>query len=195
MRRARASFFGAIALLFAAATFAQQPTPLTVDLKVSASHFPAGEPIMVDVWIENQTDKEIRRPRFSPISSIVGLPKFVVRREPGGWGFAIPPGLYGEVESWASWYQPAAQFPAGGRVHLLRGDLRQTLLNARAHCQRTLQDEKAWTRPDTASTKASYEDIVRLVDDFLGGRTFDISVDAYVRSQAVRVTVEPEGSR
>lgn len=213
MRPVQAAILLAIALrCVEGAVLAQQQEPIKTELQLSVSHYRVGDPIVVDVWLENQTGKDIDRPQYSPFSSSVGLPKFIIRRVPSGWEYSIPPGLYGAGESWGSWYQPDSEktasiagnrtlketvavgrfvLPAGTRVHLLRGDLRRTILHAREHCQRALEDDRSFNQPDTASTKKHYQDIVRFADDFLKGGIFEISVHAYSRSQVVRITIDP----
>jgi hypothetical protein len=175
----------------------QQAEPIKTELKIKNTRFKANEPIIVDVWTKNQTGRDIERDQFSPISSRIRLPEFVIARVPGGKEFAIPPGLYGD--DWDQWYEPAAGraafsigefiLPAGERIHLLGGDLRLTILRARKHCQDELDSKTLLERPENAGTKKSYQEIVRFADDFLSGGTFDIYVRAYSKSKPRRMTV------
>lgn len=172
--------------------------PIKTELKLKNTRFRADAPIMVDVWVENQTEQDIERKQFSPISSSVGLPDFEIVRVPDGKEFSIPPGLFGD--DWDQWYQPVSgkkAFSVGGfslpsrkRIHLLHGDLRLTVVRARERCQRALDEDSTLKRPDNASTKKHYQEIVRSADDFLSGGTFDIRVRAYSRSQTIRITVD-----
>ncbi|MFC1735224.1 hypothetical protein ACFL1X_03845 [Candidatus Hydrogenedentota bacterium] len=177
--------------------------PITTELKIEKEHHAANEPIIVDVYVQNMTRQAIRRNQFSPISSSVGLPDFVLRRVPEGKEFAIPPGLFGEgVEDWDKWYQPASgnaafsvgdfSLPPGKRVHLLNGDLRLTIVNAREHCHRALAEKILLKRPENATTKKSYENIVSFADDFLKGGTFDVFVRAYSDSETFRIQISTE---
>ena len=180
-----------------------QPKSIRTELKLKNTRFKADSPIIVDVWVENQTNQDIERNQFSPLSSSVGLPVFVIRRVPDGRDFCIPPGLYGD--DWDKWYQPvsgkesfsvgAFSLPAGKRMHLLNGDLRLTVARARDYCKRALDEKSLLERPDNATTKKSYQEIVRGADDFLAGGTFDISVRAYSKSEAIRVTVDKKDSQ
>ena len=134
--------FALIAALSLPIVYAQaEPTsePIRTELKFSKSRYNAGEPILVDVYVENLTKRDLTRRQFSPESSIIPLPAFVfVRAAKGnakGKEFGIPPGLYGD--DWQAWYQPARgrsaysigdfSLPAGKKVHLLHGDLRLTV--------------------------------------------------------------------
>lgn len=177
--------------------------PIKTELKLKDTRFRADAPIIVDVWVENQTEQDIERYKFSPISSSVGLPDFVIVRVPDGKEFSIPPGFYGD--DWDQWYQPVSgkrafsvggfSLPSGKRIHLLHGDLRLTVVRAREHCQRALDEDSTLKRPDNASTKKHYQEIVRSADDFLSGGTFDIRVRAYSRSQTIRITVDKKDSQ
>jgi len=176
--------------------------PIKTELKLKNTRFRADAPIMVDVWLENQTEQDIERKQFSPISSSVGVPDFVIVRVPDGKEFSIPPGLFGD--DWDQWYQPVSgkrafsvggfSLPSGKRIHLLHGDLRLTVVRAREHCQRALDEDSTLKRPDNASTKKHYQEIVRSADDFLSGGTFDIRVRAYSRSQTIRIAVDKKDS-
>ena len=180
---------------------AQHPTvSIKTELKLKDFRFKADAPIIVDVWVENPTEQDVKPNQFSPLSSSVGLPSFIIVRVPDGEIFSIPPGLYGD--DWDQWYQPVSgkkafsvggfSLPSGKRIHLLHGDLRLTVVRAREYCQRALDEKFLLERPDNASTKKSYQEIVRLADDFLSGGTFDISIRAYSKSETVRITVDKE---
>jgi hypothetical protein len=190
--------FAILSLCMGCAITPQQAESIKTELKVKNTRFKANAPIIVDVWTENQTKGDIERNQFSPISSLVGLPDFVIERVPDGKEFAIPPGLYGD--DWDQWYEPASGkatfsigkfiLPSGERIHLLHGDLRLTILRARRHCQDELDKKTLLERPENAGTKKSYQEIVRFADDFLIGGTFDIYVRAYSKSEPIRITVE-----
>jgi len=177
----------------------EQPSvPIRTELQVKGSRFKAHAPIIVDVWVENQTQQDLVRNQFSPSSSSVRLPGFVFVRVPDGKPFSIPPGLYGD--DWDRWYQPVSgkgafavgrfNLPSGKRIHLLHGDLRLTLVRAREHCRRALDEKLLLEQPDNASTKKHYQEVVRFTEDFLSGGTFDVSVRAYSQSERIRLTVE-----
>lgn len=187
-------------LLVALACIAAKPKeqPIITELSMAKIRFRVDEPIMVDVYVENQTKEDIERPQFSPYSSRISLPEFVLARVPDGKEFAIPPGLY--IDDWDKWYQPASgkeasftgnfALPPGKKIHLLHGDLRLTVLRAREHCQRALDTQPGLERPDNATTKKSYQEIVRFADDFLKGGKFDVYVNTYSKSQAVQIEIE-----
>jgi len=177
---------------------AQQPVKIiATELKMAATRFKPNTPVIVDVWVENRTKQDIERGQFSPLSSSVGLPSFVITRVPDGKEFSIPPGLY--RDDWNQWYQPVSgkeafsvgtfRLPAGKPIHLLHGDLRRTIVHAREHCQHELDEKFLLERPDNATTKKTYENIVHLADDFLAGGTFDIYVHAYSQSNTIRIMV------
>jgi hypothetical protein len=183
---------------------AQQSTdPIKTELKINDVRFKADVPIIVDVWVKNQTKKDIERDQFSPLSSSVGLPIFVIVRVPDGKEFSIPPGLYGD--DWGQWYEPASKIeafsvsrfrlPPGDSIHMLHGDLHRTIVRAREHCQRALKneysvEEKLLIKQHVDGTKKLYEEIVRFADDFLSGGTFDIYIRAYSKSETIRITVD-----
>ncbi|NQT15032.1 MAG: hypothetical protein HQ582_19910 [Planctomycetes bacterium] len=186
------------------ASVEQQPEPIRTELQVKGTRFKADAPILVDVWVENQTKQDLVRNQFSPISSSVGLPDFVLVRVPDGKPFSIPPGLFGD--DWDRWYQPVSgkgafavgkfTLPPGKPVHLLHGDLRRTLVRARDHCRRELDEKLLLEQPDNAGTKKHYQKVVRFAEGFLSGGTFDVWVRAYSKSGKARITVETnrEGS-
>jgi hypothetical protein len=193
----------ATAVLPLAAVAQALAEPIKTELKLKNTRFTADAPIIVVVWVENQSEQDIERNQFSPISSSVGLPSFLIVRVPDGKEFSIPPGLYGD--DWDQWYQPVSgkrAFSVGGfnlpsrkRIHLLHGDLRLTVVRAREHCQRALDAKFLLERPDNASTKKSYQEIVRSADDFLSGGTFDICARAYSKSQTIRITVDKKDTQ
>lgn len=172
---------------------------ITTELTLAKTHFTNTEPIIVDVYVENSTTQDVHMARFSPLSSSVGLPSFVFVRVSDGKEFSLPPGLFGD--DWDAWYQPTSGrdsfqvgdfvLPAHKRVHLLHGDLRETVVRAGKHCQKALDEERVlMDRPDNASTKKEYEETVRFADDFLRGGIYDIRVWAYSTSPTVRISIE-----
>lgn len=174
---------------------------VTTELTLVKTNFTNTEPIFVDVYVENSTTQDVHRPQFSPLSSSVGLPSFVFVRISDGKESALPPGLYGD--DWDSWYRPASGresfqvgdfvLPPNKKIHLLHGDLRETVVRARQHCQRALLEERGlMDKPDNASTKKSYEEIVRFADEFLRGGSFDVHVRAYSTSRSVRILIGPQ---
>jgi hypothetical protein len=175
---------------------------INTELLSENTQYQVDAPIVVDVWVENQTDQDIEQRQFSPLSSSVGLPDFVIRRVPDGREFSIPPGLYGD--DWNQWYQPASgkaatsvgnfRLPSHKRIHLLHGDLRLTVAHARRHCQSAIDEKFLPERPENASTKKSYQNIVRDADDFLSGGTFDVYVRAYSKSNTIRIVVNRKDS-
>jgi len=180
---------------------AQQSTnPVKTDLILNDSTFKAGAPIIVDVWIENQTSHEIKLRHFHPLRSDMRLPTFMIVRVPDGGAFSIPAGLYGD--DWSRWYQPNYEnkangfgnldLPSGSRILLLHGDLRLMVVCAREYCQRELDKKSLLERPENKSTKEEYLEIVRQADDFLSGGIFDISIQAYSKSETVRTTIDKE---
>jgi ketosteroid isomerase-like protein len=184
-------------------TTQQQAEPIKTELEIKNTRFKANEPIIVDVWVKNHTGQDIGRPQFSPISSLIRGPEFVIARVPDGEEFIIPPGLYGD--DWDQWYMPASGkeafsigkfiLPAGETIHLLHGDLRLMILRARKHCQDALDEKTLLENPENAGTKKSYQEIVWFADDFLSGGTFDIHVRAYSTSKPCRITVENSKER
>jgi len=195
--KAAGRYFLLVALECVAAKPMEQA--IKTELSIAKIRFRADEPIMVDVYVENQTKENIERNHFSPLSSLIRLPEFVLARVPDGKEFAIPPGLYGD--DWDQWYQPASgkeaffigrfALPPGKKIHLLHGDLRLTVLRAREHCQRELDEKLLLERPENATTKKSYQEIVRFADDFLKGGIFDFCVRAYSQSQTVQIEIAP----
>jgi hypothetical protein len=161
-------------------------------------------PILVDVHIENQGRRDVRKCQFDQGSSCYGLPDFQLVSVPGGDQLNIPPGLFTDrAGAWDSWYLPALGvpgdivpdlvLPAGGRVHLLHGDLRLMLKDAEEFCRQALiRDRVHFEGPDQAATKKEYENIVRFAGRFrTGGGTYDVTVWAYSQSNTVRLQVGP----
>lgn len=166
-------------------------------LNLKKTRFNADEPIIIDVWVENQTEQDIELYHFNPLLSSTGTPDFVIVRVPDGKEFSIHPGIYGDA--WGKWYQPISKdkpsyssgrlcLPSGNRIHLLNGDLRLTIIRAREYCQHAI--DMKYVIP--ASTRIHYQEIVRFADDFLSGGIFDIYVRTYSRSQTIRITVDKE---
>jgi hypothetical protein len=174
---------------------------ITTELTLVKTHFTNTEPIIVDVYVENSTTQDVHRAQFSPLSSSVGLPSFVFVRVSDRKESHLNPGLLGD--DWGAWYQPTSGrdsfrvgdfvLPAHKRIHLLHGDLRETVVQARQHCQRALKEDRLlMDRPDNASTKKSYEEIVQFADDFLDGGSYDVHVRAYSASPVVRISIESQ---
>ena len=180
---------------------AQQSTVrIKTELKLNDSRFKADAPIIVDVWVENQSKQDVELWHFHPFRCDMQLPTFKIVRVPNGKVFSIPPGLYGDA--WNQWYQPASgnkafpvgnlSLPSGKRILLLHGDLRLMVVRAREHCLRELNKKSLLERPENESTKKSYQEIVRQANDFLSGGKFDISIRAYSESETVQITVDKE---
>lgn len=177
---------------------------ISAELHLSKVKFKNGEPIIVDVYLENSSREDIRQNQFSPLSSAIGLPDFLITPLQQGDGIGIPPGLFVTPDwtpVWDDWYQPAAGrdayrvgdfvLPAGKRIHLLHGDLRLMIEQAREHCQRALmEDGSLMEKPDQASTKKRYGNIVRFAGQFLSGGLYELTVCAYVRSNTLRFEIE-----
>ena len=174
------------------------PGQIVTSIVLSDTTFRIDEPIIVDVYIENVTDRDLRVYQFSPISSSVGLPRFNIVDMATDSSLSIPPGLYGAISQWEHWYQPADGrgafkigafvLPSKERIHLLHGDIREMLRRARQHCSSTLE-RSVMTE---ANTKKSYRKIVAFADRFLEGGDFRISVDAYTLSPEVTIHCEKE---
>lgn len=171
---------------------------IKTELTLAKTHFTNTEPIVVDVYVENPTMLDVLKKQFSPVSSSVGLPSFIFVRVSDGKETGLNPGLLGD--DWSAWYQPASGqksfsvgdfvLPAGKRIHLLHGDLRETVVRARQYCQRALDEDRLlMDRPDNVGTKKSYEEIIRFADDFLSGGSYDIYVRAYSSSPVVRIEI------
>jgi len=168
----------------AMAHFSLPASKLTVSLEVTGNHFKNGQPIIVDVYLTNETEQDITVYQFSPISSITSEPYFVFINSSGSQ-FSIPPGLYGD--DWDKWYQPADGrkafsigpfvIPAGKKIHLLHGDLRDMMLRAREHCSGALRERFLLERKENASTKKSYQDIVKFANKFLRGGTYQVYIN------------------
>ncbi len=192
-------------LLFPSGTAVAQykPEQVSTELALKKTRFQDNEAIMVDVWVRNRTETDITRYQFSPISSAIGLPIFVITRVPDGQVFSIPPGLFGD--DWDEWYQLASgraafsidsiSLPPEERILLLRGDLRLTVSRAREYCQRALDRDSLREGIGSPTAPRSYQEIVRSADDFLEGGTFDIHVRAYSDSSTIRIQVEGRGSQ
>jgi hypothetical protein len=178
----------------------QYAVGIKTELKLNDSRFRAGAPINVDVWIENQTERDMELRHFNPFRSDMRLPTFMIVRVPDGEVFSIPPGLYGD--EWVQWYQPDSEYelyvfgnftlPSGKRIRLLHGDMRLMVVRARDYCQGELDKKSLLERRENESTKKHYQEIVRQADDFLSGGTFDISIQAYSKSETIRITVDNE---
>ena len=176
---------------------------IKTELQITKTRFGANEPIIVDVYVKNTSGRAVDRPKFSPVSSDIGLPDFMFVRVPDGKEFYFPAGLFGD--DWDSWYQPASgkevfspgpfAMPAGKRIHLLHGDLRLTVLRARKHCQDTLDQRFLLERAENATTNKEYQNIVRFADEFLNGGTYDICVRAYSKSNVVRIRIDGQGKK
>ncbi|MCP3995114.1 MAG: hypothetical protein GY722_08625 [bacterium] len=187
-------------LLFPSGPAAAQykPEQVSTELALKKTRFRASEAIMMDVWVQNKTEADIKRTQFSPFSSAIGLPSFVIVRVPDGEEFSIPPGLFGD--DWEEWYQLASgreafsvdsiSLPPKEPILLLRGDLRLTVSRAREYCQHALDRDSLLKLPGNANTMKRYREIVRSAEDFLKGGTFDIHVHAYSDSPTIRIHVE-----
>jgi hypothetical protein len=161
----------------------------------------AGEPIVIDVYIQNREREDIQKRQFSPISSQVGLPTFRIVKVPEGDEILLPAGLFVKApDDWDNWYQPASGrdayqvgsfvLPAGARIHLLHGDLRRMVHAAGEYCQGQLAEGTLLEEREAAATKKEYENIVRFARQFAAGGVFDLTVWAYARSNTVRIRVE-----
>lgn len=169
---------------------------------VTAAQAPKpGEPIVVDVYVQNLEQADLRKNKFSPISSSVGTPTFSIVKVPQGDEMAFSPGLFSPVpDDWDNWYQPAAGrdadsvgsfiLPAGARIHLLHGDLRRMVQAAGEYCQEELARGNLLEKPEEAATKKHYENVVRFARQFAAGGVFDVTAWAYSRSNTVRIRVE-----
>ena len=191
----------AVALTALQSMAAEIARSITTELTLVKTRFTNTEPIIVDVYVENSTTQDVHTSQFSPLSSSVGLPSFVFSRVSDGKESHLNPGLLGD--DWDAWYQPTSGrdsfqvgvfvLPAHKRIHLLHGDVRETVVRARQHCHRALkEDRQLMDRPDNSSTKKSYEDIVQFADDFLRGGSFDVRVNAYSASPVVRISIESQ---
>ena len=174
---------------------------IRAELNLGKEKFKNDEPIIVDVYVDNSSVEDIRQNQFSPFSSSVGLPDFLITSLEHGERLTIPPGLFVDPPDWDDWYQPARGgeasmigdfvLPAGKRIHLLQGDLRLMIEHARKYCQRVLAEEKSlMEKPDQATTKKEYEKIVRFAEQFLGGGSYQLTVCAYARSNTVSFDIE-----
>ena len=184
---------------------AQSQLPATdprirAELVIGAQTAKAGEPIVIDLYLQNLEQKDIQQRQFSPFSSMVGLPAFrivhVQRREE----ILMSPGLFTETPGeWDNWYQPASgreasavgffTLPAGARVHLLHGDLRDMVQKAADYCQQRLAEGTLLEQSDQAATKKHYQEVVQFARQFRAGGTFEITVWAYGRSNTVTIQV------
>jgi hypothetical protein len=83
------------------------------------------------------------------------------------------------------------ELPPSKKIHLLHGDLRETVARARRHCQKALDEDRTLLdRPENASTKIRYQEIVIFADEFLLGGSYDLQVRAYSKSKIVRIAIE-----
>ena len=184
---------------------AQSQLPATdprirAELVIGARTARAGEPIVIDLYLQNLERKDIQQRQFSPFSSMVGLPTFrlvtVQRREE----MLMSPGLFAEAPGeWDNWYQPAAgrgasavgffTLPPGARVHLLHGDLRDMVQKAGAYCQQKLAEGTLLEQPDQAATKKHYQEVVQFARQFRAGGEYEVTAWAYARSNTVTIQV------
>jgi len=74
---------------------------------------------------------------------------------------------------------------------LLHGDLRQTVERALQHCRRELAESKLMEHPTNAGTKRHYEEIVQFATEFLRGGIYEVSINAYSKSDPVRLRMTP----
>jgi hypothetical protein len=174
---------------------------------VAGSHaVKTGEPIVVDVYIQNLERGDIQKRQFSPLSSMVGLPTFRIVQIPRREEILLSPGLFVETrDEWDNWYRPASGrdayhvgffvLPAGARVHLLHGDIRQMVLEAGEYCQRNLAEGRLLDRPESAATKKQYQDITRFARQFQGGGVYEVTVWAYAVSNTVTIQITPSMER
>jgi len=174
--------------------------PMTTSLVLTKSDFNGIEPINVDVYLENPSRRTLIHRQFSPISSSVGLPYFEFVDLVSGEEFSLCPGLFAESDEWCRWYQPGPydskygvgefKMPARSKVHLLSGDLRKMISDAKTHCSMYLI-EPVWAGPDHAETMNEYRKIVAFAEKFERGRAYEIRVWADAVSNAVRINVLP----
>ncbi len=172
-----------------------RPEQVATEIVLKKTRFRADEAIEIDVWVRNKTEAEITRNEFSPVSSAIRPPAFVIARVPQGPAFTLYLAWNG-VE-WDDWYQPDASYvgsislPPGKPILLLRGDLHLTVSRVREHCLRTLEEMPMLDQGSKDGCGAT----VRSADDFLRGGAFDIHVRAYSDSPAIRIEVEGQNSQ
>lgn len=186
--------------LCAQSAFQKTDLRIKTQLTVTNPTGKPGEPIVIDVHVENLDQVDIRKNQFSPISSSVGLPTFRIVTVAGGEEVTLSPGLFVEdAGDWDSWYQPASGpaasrvgafvLPARTRVHLLHGDLHLMIEHAGAYCQGELAKGTLLEQPDARATKQQYLDLVRFARRFSAGGAYDLTVWAYAQSNTVRIQI------
>ncbi len=79
--------------------------------------------------------------------------------------------------------------PLRAAFPLLHGDLCLTVKRARDHCARALTEASLMERPENAGTKKSYQEIVRFAEEFLRGGVYNVYVEAYSKSNVVRISI------
>jgi hypothetical protein len=172
---------------------------LAVRLVLSKSNFEGGEPIRVDVFVRNLTQRDIQHPEFHRYSSIVGVPTFRFSADGSSEEFALSPGWTSEWYGWPRWTaadpeSPSAgqvTIPAGPEVHLLAGDLRALVSQSRKECGRLL-DGRLWEGPAHAATLAHYRRVEAFCTRFLrDGGAYHVRMRAYGMSDAVPFAVAP----
>ena len=186
----------------AQSAFPKSDPGIKTQLTVTNQTSKRGQPIVVDVHVENLDQVEISKNQFSPSSSSVGLPTFRIVTVSGGEEVMMSPGQFvvDPDEDWDSWYQPASGrgayqvgafiLPAKTRVHLLHGDLRLMIEQAGTHCQRELARGTLLEQPEARATKEYYQDLVRFARRFSSGGAYDLTVWAYAPSNTVRIQIE-----
>jgi hypothetical protein len=194
------AFFSFLAALHPHAQYNVRPSDpaIKAELVTATPAAKPGAPIVVDVYVQNLAKEDIRRDRFSPVSSSVGTPSFSIVRIPQGDEVQLPPGLFTNIpDDWDNWYQPHTApgerfvLPAGARIHLLHGDLRRTVQAAGEYCQEELARGRLLEQPDAVLTKKEYQKVVQFAQLFAAGGEFDLTVWAYAKSNTVRIQVAP----
>ena len=178
----------------------QNDERLVVRLVFSKPQYDSSEPIHVDVFVRNITTKNIKYRKFHPYSSSVGLPCFMFSTDAHSEEFYLPPGLFGnDWNDWPRWPPADPNSPSDGMVtipaekeiHLLSGDLRAMITQARADCAHSL-DSRLWDGQEHATTMDYYREIVAFCTRFLrDGGSYRVRVKAYGTSDAVPFIVAP----
>jgi hypothetical protein len=168
---------------------------------VTAAQAPKpGEPIVVDVYVQNLEQADLRKNKFSPISSSVGTPTFSIVKVPQGDEMAFSPDSSAPCLTTGT--TGTSRQPAATRIALDPSSCRQALAftfftaTFAGWCKRgrVLQEELArgnlLEKPEEAATKKHYENVVRFARQFAAGGVFDVTAWAYSRSNTVRIRVE-----
>lgn len=183
----------------------------SLKLTFAKTQFESNDPIVVDVYLTNETNRERSTPWYSLVCSGGCHPCFVFAEITTGAEFSLLPGLYtNDFEAYDRWHKAVTRrgasrigltIPAGKTIHLLHGDLREMVTQARDYCAHALRESPLFLREGNTlvrrsiqkanePTRRHYEEVVKFARRFLRGGEYDIFARAFcAESNEIRIRV------